>query len=116
MVLIFCVIHGFFKTFFDDFFFFGQIKNLAEKDIQVGKGADIGLKLGISDEAVVVFGSRAHLEKQALATVWNISNICFLFIHIINECLVDCRLATVRTTVVIVLVIIALKSFQVGWG
>lgn len=97
------------------FFFFGQIKNLAEKDTQAGKGADNGLKLGVSDVAVVVFGSRAHLEKQALATVWNISNICFLFIHIINGCLVDCGLATVRTTVIVVLVIIALKRFQVGW-
>lgn len=96
-------------------FFFGQTINLAEKDIQTGKGADNGLKLGVSDAAVVVFGSRAHLEKQALATVWIINNICFLFIHIINGYLVDCGLATVRTTVIVVLVIIALEHFQVGW-
>ncbi|XXG54628.1 hypothetical protein AAC387_Pa03g2458 [Persea americana] len=45
-----------------------EICKLAEKGLQSGAGASNSSSPMISDVAVAAFGSRAHLEKQALAT------------------------------------------------
>ena len=50
-------------------YFTYQIHAVARKEFRLGESADSDSSFRISDIPLAAFGSRAHLEEQALATV-----------------------------------------------